>query len=223
MRLKSFACIVFAASSATVIAQDAGSFHPLPVEEIYTAMHERKSYVWTNAALRDAIGKAISFEATSQTIAQVSEELMTAAGGEKRAALFRTLGTNNLSSFLMTVTGPNTKQYEIEQDVSLFAFVAAQRALAGRSAVLLDDITEHHVIRSEPTRIGGQFLIDIPKSLRTRCVYTAHQEGNSWAVRRLVIARRHFHTPDEGLTVIEEDSNHEVDATGNTPIGSQAQ
>ncbi len=205
--------------SVVTLAQDSGSFHPLPVEEMYSAMLNRQTYSWTNAPLRDAIARAISFSAPSPKIALVSEELMTASGGDDQVALIETLGTNNLSSFLMTISDTYSEKYEIETDVPLLAFVFGQRTLSGLSAVLLDDIVEHHLITSTLDSVTGHFVIEIPKCLRMRCVYAAHRDDETWVVHRLVVSRKDSLKIEEGLDVIKMNLNQASEATSDYRTG----
>jgi len=53
---------------------------------------------------------------------------------------------------------------------------------------------------------AGHFVINIPKSLRARCVYFARRKGDSWVVRRLAIARKNSLKIEDGLDVIKEDA-----------------
>jgi len=157
---------------------------------------------------RDAIKKAISFEADSETIKSVFDSLPGLSTDQALNLVSQKLGTNNLSSFLIMQNSDGAIGYELYVDLQS-TIPVSRCGVKGESLVKLSDLSEIK-IRQDKKEREGSFVFDIKDSYRGVCKFVMMETYKGYMITRLSIPSRKDAGDTPELTVFSIDQTHHL-------------
>jgi len=146
-----------------------------------------------------AIIRAISFEASSSKIKETQQKIQGLSLHDANLTLCLELGSQNLSSFLLTANPESMTKYECEFNEANY-IVIAQRFPFGKSLVQYKDISDILVIKTNSVW-EGSFKYNIKNAFVGKCLYEMIKKDEDFIVSKLVIKHRKSSRIKDGFCV----------------------
>ena len=138
--------------------------------------------------IKEVLKQAVSFNASSRTIREISALLENCPYDEKLIIAQEGFGTNNLSYFLLANNINTFTNFHIHA-TSSFAFIMKQRLPFGKSLVSFKDITSLNIVK-KPYGFDGDFTFDAKGVIGGKCLFEMEYEGNTLIMKKLAIAHK---------------------------------
>lgn len=147
----------------------------------FTGCYER------HCSQKDAITRAISFNADKRTIKATFAKLPSMSAFEGQKMLIHTLGTDNLSGFLLTQTSDVTNCFSVFIDPT--SIVAVSRcATAGKSLVTYSDLSHIKVTKVSGEWMGS-FAFNVENCYTGICHFSMIETKKGFLVTKLYFPR----------------------------------
>lgn len=133
-----------------------------------------------------AIEDAISFKANERAIRETFEQIPALSAEDATTLLYKRLGKDNLSSFLLTNTDDLSKYYPLH--INPASLVALRRcAMAGKSLVQISDISNIQILKTELGIISGKFDFNVEDAYSGTCSFLIKDYAGKTLISQLFI------------------------------------
>ncbi len=151
---------------------------------------------------KDAFVQAISFEATPKEIQKYYKMIKTISVHEIQTLTYNELGTNNLSSFLITVNPNKMKEYECEFNADNY-IVVDHRLPFGKSLVQYKDLSDITMIKTNSMWIGS-FKYNVKNAFIGECFYELKKVNDSFVITKLMVKKKMTSDMKDGYCIFEK-------------------
>jgi len=153
-------------------------------------------------ALNRAITSAVSFDASPRTIKQTYLQLSSCSSERALTLLKDSLGTNNLSFFLLTATSELTKDFQCH--ITPESILPILRLGNGKSLVMTRDITSLTVQKIQEGYEGSfMFNVNAKNEFYGKCLFLMKEDGNGFFITKLAIAHNTLSGLETSLSVFD--------------------
>jgi hypothetical protein len=136
----------------------------------------------------NALKKAIQFSATPETIKEAALKMETQMRPAIVKYLKSKLGTNNLSSFILTMSPLDREDHKIEALSNKNPIPIAIKIMKqGKSLVQLEDLIDLKWKKSNDNEMQGSFTYYKKDFYKIKCLFKGKKSNKKWEITKLSI------------------------------------